>query len=187
MTTGDVELVLQGARERYPNAQPRLITDNGGQFVSKQFKGFLHDCGYTHVRTSPEYPQSNGKMERQFRTIKEVLRSQSILSYDDMIAHLERIIDDYNFRRYHSALGYVTPMDMLMGRADRIQRESRVKLDEAKERRILVHSHLFNSGSADCCLQILLGCPTWIEALQNVPVPKSLIGVNPVGSALQLG
>lgn len=74
MGTGDVELVMQKAMEMYPEARPRLITDNGGQFVSNQFKGFLAYNGFTHARTSRNYPQSNGKVERQFRTIKEMLR-----------------------------------------------------------------------------------------------------------------
>ena len=143
MTTGDVELVLQVAHEKYPHARPRVITDNGSQFISNQFKGFLADCGFTHAKTSVSYPQSIGKMERQFRTTKEELRQRSILDFDDLVAHVSDIITYYNTLRYHSALAYITPQDVLDGRAEQIQTARRMKLEDARERRMLVNSHMF--------------------------------------------
>ena len=65
-----VEIILQRAREKFPGVTPRIISDNGAQFVSRDFKQFIRICGMTHVRTSPYYPQSNGKLERYHRTIK---------------------------------------------------------------------------------------------------------------------
>jgi len=41
-----------------------MISDNGPQFIAKDFKEFIRVTGITHVRTSPYYPQSNGKLER---------------------------------------------------------------------------------------------------------------------------
>jgi transposase InsO family protein len=70
MEEQDVEVVLQRAKEKYPEAKPRIISDNGPQFLAKDFKQFIRLCGMTHVRTSPYYPQSNGKLERFHRTIK---------------------------------------------------------------------------------------------------------------------
>jgi putative transposase len=58
MTELDVEIVLQRARERYPGTFPRIITDNGPQFIAKDFKEFIRLAGLTHVKTSPYYPQS---------------------------------------------------------------------------------------------------------------------------------
>jgi putative transposase len=58
MTECDTEIVIQRAREKYPNARPRIITDNGPQFIAKEFKEFIRMSGMTHVRTSPYYPQS---------------------------------------------------------------------------------------------------------------------------------
>lgn len=63
MKEADVEVVLQRAREAFPDARPRIISDNGPQFVAKDFKEFIRISGMTHVRTSPYYPQSNGKLE----------------------------------------------------------------------------------------------------------------------------
>ena len=70
MTEDDVATIIQRARERFPDETPRIISDNGPQFLAKDFKEFLRQCGMTHVRTSPYYPQSNGKIERYHRTIK---------------------------------------------------------------------------------------------------------------------
>ena len=64
MTEADVECILARAHEKYPNEQPRIISDNGPQFIAKDFKEFIRLAGMTHVRTSPYYPQSNGKIER---------------------------------------------------------------------------------------------------------------------------
>ena len=52
MTELDVEIILQRARERYPDSSPRIITDTGPQFIVKDFKEFIRLAGLTHVRTS---------------------------------------------------------------------------------------------------------------------------------------
>src|SRR5437764_14227912 len=64
MTEAEVEILLQRAKEKFPDARPRIISDNGPQFIAKDFKEFIRISGMTHVRTSPYYPQSNGKIER---------------------------------------------------------------------------------------------------------------------------
>jgi transposase InsO family protein len=53
---------LERAKEKHPEAKPRIISDNGPQFVARDFKEFIRISGMTHVRTSPYYPQSNGKL-----------------------------------------------------------------------------------------------------------------------------
>ncbi len=70
MEESDVETIVQRAREKYPGVTPRIISDNGPQFIARDFKEFIRICGMTHVRTSPYYPQSNGKIERWHRSIK---------------------------------------------------------------------------------------------------------------------
>jgi transposase InsO family protein len=70
MTEAEVEIILQRARERFPEAAPRIISDNGPQFMARDFKEFIRICGMTHVRTSPFYPQSNGKIERWHQSLK---------------------------------------------------------------------------------------------------------------------
>jgi transposase InsO family protein len=80
----DVELVIQRGGEIMPKVTPRIISDNGPQFISKDFKEFIRISGMSHVRTSQYYPQANGKFERFNRTIKsECIRPQSPVSLDD--------------------------------------------------------------------------------------------------------
>lgn len=132
----DVEAIVQRAREKYPGCQPRIITDNGPQFIAKDFKEFIRVCGMTHVRTSPYYPQSNGKLERYHRTIKaDCIRPGSPLSLEDAQRIIAKFVHDYNQVRLHSALGYVTPADKLAGREPAIHAERDRKLEEARARR----------------------------------------------------
>ena len=84
MTEADIETIIQRTRERYPDAWPRIISDNGPQFIAKDFKEFIRLCGMTHVKTSPYYPQSNGEIERWHRSLKsECIRPGVPLSLAD--------------------------------------------------------------------------------------------------------
>src|SRR5213075_2092686 len=117
MTEADVECILQRAHEAYPNERPRIISDNGPQFIAKDFKEFIRLTGMTHVRTSPYYPQSNGKIERWHKTLKgDCIRVLTPLSLDDARRIVADYVVHYNSVRLHSALGYVTPQDKLTGR-----------------------------------------------------------------------
>jgi transposase InsO family protein len=136
MKEADAELVLQRAREKYPQARPQIISDNGPQFVAKDFKEFLRLWQTTHVLTSPHYPQSNGKLERYHRTLKEqAIRPKTPLSLEDARRVVGEFVDHYNTVRLHSALGYVTPKDRLEGRHREIYRARDQKLEAARERR----------------------------------------------------
>ena len=132
----DIELVIQRARERFPGATPRIISDNGPQFIAKDFKTFIRTCGMTHVRTSPYYPQSNGKLERWHRSIKsECLRPGTPLSLEEAHRLVSRYVAHYNTVRLHSAIGYVTPQDKLEGREPAIFADRDRKLEAARARR----------------------------------------------------
>jgi len=134
MTEADVEIILQRAREKFPDAKPRIISDNGPQFISKDFKEFIRISGMTHVKTSPYYPQSNGKLERYHRTVKGTcIRVKTPLSLEDARDLVTDFVDHYNNKRLHSAIGYVTPKDKLQGRAKMILAERDAKLIAARE------------------------------------------------------
>jgi putative transposase len=70
MTEADIEIILQRAREKYPEARPRIISDNGPQFIAKDCKEFIRMLGDDALRTSPFYPQSNGKIERWHKSLE---------------------------------------------------------------------------------------------------------------------
>jgi putative transposase len=136
MTEADIEIVLQRAREKHPEAKPRIISDNGPQFLARDFKEFIRIAGMTHVRTSPYYPQSNGKLERWHKSLKsECIRPGTPLSQQDAERLIQRYVDHYNNVRLHSAIGYVAPADMLAGRQKQIHSERDRKLEAARERR----------------------------------------------------
>ncbi len=136
MTEADVEIILQKARELYPDAKPRIISDNGPQFIAKDLKEFIRIAGMTHVRTSPFYPQSNGKIERWHQSLKgECLRPGTPLSLEDARRLVTQFIEHYNNVRLHSAIGYVTPADMLAGRQPQIHQERDHKLEAARQQR----------------------------------------------------
>ena len=136
MTEADVEIILQRAREAFPDASPRMISDNGPQFISKDFKEFIRISGMTHVKTSPYYPQSNGKLERYHKTIKGTcIRVKTPLSLADARDIVADFVDHYNTERLHSGVGYITPKDKLEGRAEAILAGREAKLAAAREAR----------------------------------------------------
>jgi putative transposase len=136
MRETDVEVILQRAKEKYLEAKPRIISDNGPQFIARDFKEFIRISGMTHVRTSPYYPQSNGKIERWHKSLKgECIRPGTPLSPEDARRLVEGYVEHYNNVRLNSAIGYITPKDMLAGHQQEIQAERDRKLDAAKEQR----------------------------------------------------
>ena len=134
MKEADVEIVLQRAVEKVPDARPRVISDNGPQFVAKDFKEFIRLRGMDHVRTSPYYPESNGKLERWHQSLKgECIRPYSPLCLEDAKRIVTRFVEHYNTKRLHSAIGYITPLDKLEGRQDEIFAERDRRLEAARE------------------------------------------------------
>jgi putative transposase len=136
MTEADVPTIIQRGREKFPGVTPRVISDNGPQFIAKDFKEFIRVCGMTHVRTSAYYPQSNGKIERWHRTIKgDCIRTQTPLSLEDAQRIVAGYVAHYNNTRLHSAIGNITPKDKLEGRDKEIFAARDRKLEAARERR----------------------------------------------------
>jgi hypothetical protein len=78
-----------------------------------------------HVRTSPFYPQANGKIERCHKSLKgECIRPGTPLSLDDMRHLVQAYVDHYKNLRLNIAAGYITPKDMLPGRQQEISTRS---------------------------------------------------------------
>ncbi len=138
MKEPEVEIIIQRAREMFPEARPRVISDNGPQFIAKDFKEFIRICGMTHVKTSPYYPQSNGKIERWHKSIKaECIRPGVPLSLEDAQRIVGLWVTHYNTVRLHSAIGYIAPLDKLQRREAEIFAERDRKLEAARQQRQL--------------------------------------------------
>ena len=113
----------------------RLLSDNGPGYVSRAFGDYLHLVGIRRILASPYHPQTNGKLERYHQSIK---REVNQVPYD-VPRNLEVAISDfvsyYNNRRYHKALGNVTPADVLHGRKDQIIKERKEVKTQTLQRR----------------------------------------------------
>ena len=129
MKEANVELIVQRALEKYPSMHPKIISDNGPQFIARDFKDYIRLAGITHVRTSPYYPQSNGKLERYHKSIKtECIRPKCAETKEEAEQNIKEYVQYYNTERLHSAIGYIAPMQMLEGRQQFILQQRENKL-----------------------------------------------------------
>ena len=98
----------------------RLLSDNGSGYVSRAFNDYLHLVGIRHILAVPYHPQTNGKLERYHQTIKRDVNQVPYELPADLEAAIAAFVSYYNYRRYHKALGNVTPSDVLKGRREEI-------------------------------------------------------------------
>ena len=129
----NAEILVTETRELYPDAKnPRLISDNGGQFISKDFKELLVLLELGHTQTSANHPQSNGKLERFNRTLKsEHVRRAAYINYEDASMRMAEWIVYYNSQRLHGAIYYLTPNDVFYNRLAGRLAERKEKLQTA--------------------------------------------------------
>jgi len=180
----EVETILQRAREKFPGEHPRIITDNGPQFIARDFKEFIRIAGMTHVKTSPYYPQANGKMERWYKTLKgDCIRFKVPLSLDDARRIVTDFVAYYNNVRLHSAIEYVTPKDRLEGRHTEILSGRDRKLAEARERRKQLRQAEHQDQAQRPCQPTVAGQPTIdfaaVRAAVRMDVVLGLLGFQP--------
>lgn len=160
MTETEVQIILQRAREKFPTARPRIISDNGPQFIAREFKLFIRACGMTHVRTSPGYPQSNGKLERWHKTVKgEAIRPKTPLTLEEARRVVDKFVKYYNEVRLHSAIGYVTPKARLIGQDQAILAERQRKLALARQRRRQAHQAELAPSNINSSVQLVISQP----------------------------
>jgi len=123
------EAVLMEAKERYPQARPRVINDNGPQFIAKEFRELIVLLEMEQTFTSAGHPQSNGKLERFHRTLKtEQVRQEAYLNYQDAVNRIGRWIEYYNNERLHAGIFYLAPEDVFQGLKEERLAERREKL-----------------------------------------------------------
>lgn len=114
-----------------------LLSDNGSGYVSRGFRDYLRLVGIKHILAAPFHPQTNGKLERYHQTIKRDVKQVPYEMPSDLEAALAAFVAYYNYRRYHKALGNVTPADVLHGRRERIlQRRKEVQVQTIERRRL---------------------------------------------------
>ena len=114
----------------------RLLSDNGSGYVSRVFGDYLRLVGIRHILATPFHPQTNGKLERYHQTIKRDVNQVPYEVPSDLEATIAAFVSYYDYRRYHMALGNVTPADVLNGRREQIlQRRKEVQVQTIERRR----------------------------------------------------
>ena len=137
MSKVSVEIFIQNTIDKYPEAEPMIIHDNGSQFISREFKRILFENNCKDVPTRIKHPETNGKAERFVGLIRnEALRPNSPSYYSEAKRVIENYVNDYNNNRYHSGIGYLKPADVFNGRGDLILAERKRKLAAARQERI---------------------------------------------------
>lgn len=134
--TLDDALCFTGLDQVKVRHKPRLLTDNGPCYISGELSGYLQENGMTHTRGRPYHPQTQGKIERWHRSMKNQILLNNYYLPGELQEHLQRFITYYNHERYHESLDNLTPADVYYGRGQEIldQRET-VKLNTLAMRR----------------------------------------------------
>ena len=134
--TLDDALSFTGLDQVKVRHKPRLLSDNGPCYISGELSGYLQENGMTHTRGRPYHPQTQGKIERWHRAMKNQILLNNYYLPGELQEHLQRFITYYNHERYHESLDNLTPADVYYGRGQEIldQRET-VKLNTLAMRR----------------------------------------------------
>ena len=142
MTAGSLVEVVQeavdstGMTDVPLEDRTKLLSDNGSGYVSRAFGDYLKLVGIKHILAAPFHPQTNGKIERFQQSVKQDVNQVPYEMPSDLEAAIAAFISYYNHRRYHKALGNVTPVDVLHGRREAIlQRRREVQVETIERRR----------------------------------------------------
>jgi putative transposase len=143
MKTEDVTNTLQlaltasGCDNAWVVHKPRLLSDNGPGYVSRELAKWLDEQDMAHVRSAPNHPQTQGKIERWHQTLKNRILLENYYLPGDLEACIGRFVDYYNHQRYHESLKNLTPADVYFGRGQTILlKRERIKRHTIQNRRL---------------------------------------------------
>lgn len=136
MAAAEVVNVVHGALERRCGLKPRIVRDNGSQFVAKEWRQMVSYFDLVDIATKVRHPESNGRIERYHRSVREEGLADtdlgSLVKAQDVIGEW---VDYYNNKRLHSALNYLRPVDYYKRDPEALLAERRRKLEGAAKRR----------------------------------------------------
>ena len=139
MKTPDVERNVEAAliKTGLPEGRrPKILSDNGSCYISEDIKAFMKEKGITQVHGAPNHPQTQGKIERYHRSMKNVVKLHHYYSLSDLKKAIDEYIEYYNNERYHESLNNCTPASVYSG-TNKIILEQRqlLKQKSMKQRR----------------------------------------------------
>lgn len=119
-----------------PGEKPRLLSDNGSCYIANDFKTYLESQDIKHIRGRVRHPQTQGKIERYHRSMKNVIKLDVYCSPMELEAALRKFVHYYNYERYHESLNNITPADMYYGKAARtLERRKKIKQKTLRDRK----------------------------------------------------
>lgn len=104
----------------HKNQMPKLLSDNGSSYIAKDFNTYITDQNMKLIHGRPLHPQTQGKIERYHRSMKNVIKLDVYFSPMELEHAMKQFVAYYNFERYHESLQNVTPAQMYFGKAARI-------------------------------------------------------------------
>lgn len=142
MKAEDVKRTVNTAIEKaklQTKTKPKLLSDNGPCYIEKELKTYIkEDLKMKQVHGRPMHPQTQGKIERYHRTMKNVVKLNHFYHPEELIEALEKFVDNYNNNRYHESLKNLTPADVYFGRSDQIlEKRQQIKSQSIRKRRQL--------------------------------------------------
>jgi putative transposase len=115
--TLDLAVAATGVKQIQIEHRPRLLSDNGSAYISAEFAQYISKAQMRHIRGRVRHPQTQGKIERYHRSIKNVVCLDNYYFPWQLEAAIKHFVEYYNHQRYHEALNNVTPADVFFGRA----------------------------------------------------------------------
>lgn len=140
MAASDVEdtlkmaLELTGLEKARVRHRPRLLSDNGPAYLSKELKTFLKREHIDHIRGAPYHPMTQGKIERYHRSLKNIVKLQHYYSPTELKEAIADFVDYYNNQRYHESLDNMTPADVFYGK----EKEVKTKREKIKQETMIL-------------------------------------------------
>jgi transposase InsO family protein len=144
MAASDVEDTLNmalekaGLEEVRVRHRPRLLSDNGPAYLSRELKQFLKRKDIEHIRGAPYHPMTQGKIERYHRSMKNVVKLQNYYSPSELEQSIAEFVEYYNNQRYHESINNLTPADVYSGKTEEVltKREQIKQTTLARRRRL---------------------------------------------------
>jgi putative transposase len=117
--------------------RPRLLSDNGSCYIASELKNYLKEnYNMDQVHGRPMHPQTQGRIERYHRTMKNVVKLDNYYCPEELVRALEIFVNTYNNERYHESLKNLTPADVYYGRGEFILNErEKIKQKSLKKRK----------------------------------------------------